>query len=178
MFACEQAGVVPDLLCLSKGLTGGYLPFAATLATEEIYSAFLSHERGRTFFHGHSYTGNALSCAVARASLALFAENRCLSRIAGLSRLFARRLERIAAMPGVAGARGLGALAVVELAAESGEGGYLDSRGPRLARAFLERGVLLRPLGNIVYFLPPYAITDDECHRVFDVVEEVLGGLP
>lgn len=178
MFACEHAGIAPDLLCLSKGLTGGYLPLAATLASEEIYAAFLSEERGRAFFHGHSYTANALACAVARASLALFAETNCLGRIAELQRLFARRLAVISALPGVARVRGIGALAVVELDAPAGdrESGYLDARGPRLAQEFLDRGVLLRPLGNIVYFLPPYAITDEECHRVFDVIEETLLG--
>jgi adenosylmethionine-8-amino-7-oxononanoate aminotransferase len=178
MFACEHAGVTPDLLCLSKGLTGGYLPLAATLASEEIYAAFLSDDRGRAFFHGHSYTANALACAVARASLALFAETQCLGRIAELSRLFAGRLALLGALPGVARVRGLGALAVVELepAAKDRESGYLDARGPRLAQEFLDRGVLLRPLGNVIYFLPPYTITDDECHRVFDIVEETLLG--
>lgn len=178
MFACEHAGVAPDLLCLSKGLTGGYLPLAATLASDEIYGAFLSEERGRAFFHGHSYTANALACAVARASLALFAETHCLGRVAELARLFARRLAVISALPGVARVRGLGALAVVELEAPPGdrESGYLDARGPRLAQEFLDRGVLLRPLGNVIYFLPPYVITDDECHRVFDAIEETLLG--
>ena len=178
MFACEHAGIAPDLLCLSKGLTGGYLPLAATLASEEIYAAFLSEERGRAFFHGHSYTANALACAVARASLELVAETQCLGRVAELQRLFARRLAVISALPGVARVRGLGALAVVELEPPRGdrESGYLDARGPRLAQEFLDRGVLLRPLGNVVYFLPPYAITDDECHRVFDVIEETLLG--
>ncbi len=178
MFACEHAGVAPDLLCLAKGLTGGYLPLAATLASEEIYAAFLSEERSRAFLHGHSYTANALACAVARASLALFAETTCLGRVAELSRLFARRLAVISALPGVARVRGLGGLAVVELEKPPGDrdSGYLDARGPRLAQEFLDRGVLLRPLGNVVYFLPPYAITDAECHRVFDVVEEVLLG--
>lgn len=178
MFACEHAGIAPDLLCLSKGLTGGYLPLAATLASEEIYAAFLSEERGRAFFHGHSYTANALACAVARASLALFDESRSLARVGELQRLFARRLAVISALPGVAGVRGLGGLAVVELEPPAGgrESGYLDARGPRLAQEFLDRGVLLRPLGNVVYFLPPYAITDEECHRVFDVIEETLLG--
>ncbi len=178
MFACEHAGIAPDLLCLSKGLTGGVLPLAATLATEEIYAAFLSEERGRAFFHGHSYTANALACAVARESLALFAGTRCLGRIAELQRLFAGRLAVISALPGVARVRGLGALAVVELEEPTGERGAsdLDARGPRLAQEFLDRGVLLRPIGNVVYFLPPYAITDDDCHRVFDVIEETLLG--
>ena len=178
VFACEHAGIAPDLLCLSKGLTGGYLPLAATLASEEIYSAFLSEDRGRAFFHGHSYTANALACAVARAGLELLSGSTGLGRVAQLQILFGRRLAVISTLPGVARVRGLGGLAVVELEPAAGgrETGYLDSRGPRLAQEFLDRGVLLRPLGNVIYFLPPYAITDEECHRVFDIIEETILG--
>jgi adenosylmethionine-8-amino-7-oxononanoate aminotransferase len=173
LFACEHGPVEPDLLCLSKALTGGYLPLAATLCSEEIYAAFLSEDRAKTFFHGHSYTGNALACAVALESLALFEEEDRLGRIAGLERLFAARLERLAAYPHVVEVRGVGGIAAVELAPGS-KGGYLDPLGPRLAAEFLERGVLLRPLGNVVYFLPPYVITDEEVGKVFDVIEETL----
>jgi adenosylmethionine-8-amino-7-oxononanoate aminotransferase len=177
LFACEHGPIEPDLLCVSKALTGGYLPLSATLASEEIYTAFLSEDRSRTFFHGHSYTGNALACAVALESLALFDEEDRLGRLARLERLFAERLERLRSHPRVAEVRGLGGLAVVELRPES-SGGYLDDVGPRLAAAFLDRGVLLRPLGNVIYFLPPYVITDEEAHGVFDVIEEVLAAIP
>lgn len=175
MFACERAGVVPDLLCLSKGLTGGFLPLAATLASEAVYAAFLDDDRARAFFHGHSYTANPIACAAALESLALLDEGRSLERVAGLERLFARRLARLAPHPAVGAVRGVGALAVVELAA--GGGGYLDPRGPRLARRLLESGVLLRPLGDVVYFLPPYCVTDAECEAVFDALEAALDGL-
>ncbi|GMU66222.1 MAG: adenosylmethionine--8-amino-7-oxononanoate aminotransferase BioA [Acidobacteriota bacterium] len=176
LFACEHAGVAPDLMCLSKGLTGGYLPLAATLATEAIHADFLSDDRGRAFFHGHSYTANPIACAAALASLELLDRDRSLGRVARLEALFARRLERIAALPGVASTRGLGALAVVELDAAPG-GGYLDPRGPLLARAMLERGILLRPLGDVVYLLPPYCATDGDCEAVFDALEEALPAL-
>lgn len=178
MFACEHAAIQPDLLCLANGLTAGCLPLGATLASDEIYAAFLSAERAGAFLHGHSYTANAIACAVARASLALFVETNALARIAELSRLFASRLALFSALPGVARVRGIGPLAVVELEPAPGEGesGYLDRRGPRLAQEFLERGVLLRPLGNVIYFLPPYVVSDDECHRVFDILEETLLG--
>jgi adenosylmethionine-8-amino-7-oxononanoate aminotransferase len=176
LFACEHGPVTPDILCLSKALTGGYLPFAATLATEEVYDAFLAGDRARTLFHGHSYTGNALSSAVALESLAVFDDERCLERVGRLERLFRERLDGLRRLPAVADARGIGAVAAVELTAPAGEGGYLDPRGPALARAFLERGILLRPLGNVLYFLPPYAITDAEAHRVFDAMEDVLRG--
>jgi len=173
MFACQHAGVEPDIICLSKALTGGYLPLAATLASEEIYQAFLSHDHSRTFFHGHSYTGNALACAVARENLSLFDENGSLGRVRELQQLFEERLDRLKEAPAVVEVRGIGALAVVELKPE-GKGGYLDQRGTAVARTLFERGILLRPLGNVLYFLPPYVITDEEAHRVFDVLEEVL----
>ncbi len=176
MFACEHADITPDLLCVSKALTGGYLPLAATLASEEIYSAFLSSDRSRTFFHGHSYTGNALACAVALESLALFDEEDRLNRIGEISALFSERLDHLAKHSRlgsrIAQVRALGGLAAIELVSE--RGGYLEPLGPRLAAAFLERGLLLRPLGNVLYFLPPYVITNDEIARGFDTIEEVL----
>jgi adenosylmethionine-8-amino-7-oxononanoate aminotransferase len=174
MFACEHAGVAPDLLCLSKGLTGGLLPLGATLASEAVFADFLSDDRARTFFHGHSYTANPIACAAARASLALLAETAALARVAALERLFAGRLRRLASLPAVAATRGIGALAVVELAAAGDGSGYLDPRGPRLQRALLDRGIFLRPLGDVVYFLPPYCVTDAECHQVFDALEQEL----
>jgi adenosylmethionine-8-amino-7-oxononanoate aminotransferase len=173
LFACEHGPIVPDILCLSKALTAGYLPFAATLASDEVYRSFLSEDRTRTLFHGHSYTGNALACAVALESLALFEEENRLGRVAELEQLFAGRLERLRDHPAVAEVRGIGAMAAVELRPER-EGGYLDDLGPRLYAEALARGVLLRPLGNILYVLPPLVITDEEAHRVFDVIEELV----
>ena len=173
LFACEHASVEPDIMCLSKGLTGGYLPLAATLVSEAIYEAFLSKDRKKTFFHGHSFTANALGCAVALESLALLDENKSLERVAELEQLFKKRLERLRSFSIVKEVRGIGGLAVMELVAEK-LSGYLDQRGPRLSEAFLNRGLLLRPLGNILYFLPPYVITNQEVHWAFDVIEEVL----
>lgn len=172
MFACEHGPIEPDIMCLSKAITGGYLPLAATLASEEIYEAFLSEDRAKTLFHGHSYTGNALACAVALESLALLDETGLL-RVQSLEKLFRERLARLESLPAVDEVRGIGGLAVAELGPEK-QSGYLDARGPEMAQAFLQRGVLLRPLGNVLYFLPPYAITDEEAHGVFDVIEEVL----
>ena len=175
MFACQHGPIEPDILCLSKALTGGYLPLAVTLASEDIYESFLSEDRRKTFFHGHSYTGNALACAVALESLSVLDETKSLDRVMELEGLFTKRLEQLKSLPVVEEVRGMGALGVVELSTQ-GQSGYLDERGPKLAQAFLERGILLRPLGNVLYFLPPYVITNEEVHSVFDAIEEVLAG--
>lgn len=172
-FACEHAGVAPDLLCVSKALTGGYLPLAATLATPAIYEAFLSDARGKALLHGHSFTANPLACAVALESLRLYDENRCLERVAALERRFARARGELGALPGVAATRGLGAMVAIELAPR-GAAGYLSELGPWLGARFLERDLLLRPLGDVIYFLPPYAISDDDVERVLAAIAEVV----
>jgi len=178
MFACEHAEVAPDIICLSKGLTAGYMPLAATAATEAIYESFLSDDRGRTFFHGHSYTANPLACAVGLASLDIFRDEDVLGRIARLEAQLRAGLEPLRELPWVGDVRVLGGVGVVELApAPGGAGGYFDEVGPRVARAFLDRGLLIRPLGNVVYFMPPYAITDDETAWALGEIAAVLGDL-
>jgi adenosylmethionine---8-amino-7-oxononanoate aminotransferase len=175
MFACEHAAVRPDLMCLSKALTAGYLPLAVTATTEAIYEAFLDDDRSKAFFHGHSYTANPLACAVALASLDLFRTEGTLGRIEALEKQFRTRLARIRGSGIVGDVRGIGGVAAIEL--ETATAGYLDDIGPRLARAFLERGILLRPLGNVLYFMPPYVITEKEVHWVFDQIDEVLDNI-
>jgi adenosylmethionine-8-amino-7-oxononanoate aminotransferase len=175
MFACEHAAITPDILCLSKALTAGYLPLAVTAATETIYEAFLDDDRSKAFFHGHSYTANPLGCAVAIASLKIFEEEGTLERVQTLELQFRQRLERLRNFPMVGDVRGIGGVAAIELITK--DGGYLDRIGPQLAKAFLDQGLLLRPLGNIVYFMPPYAITESEVEWAFDRMEEVLQSL-
>ena len=172
MFACEHAGVRPDIVCLSKALTAGYLPLGATAATETIYEAFLSEDRGKTFFHGHSYTANPLACAVGLASLDLFRENAVMDRVQALQRQLRVGLEPLRGRSCVGDVRVIGGIGIVEL--ESASAGYLDQIGPRLAAAFLERGLLLRPLGNVLYFMPPYVITDAEVAWVLEQISEVV----
>ncbi len=177
MFACEHAGISPDLICLSKALTAGYLPMGVTASTERIYEAFLSDDRRKTFFHGHSFTANPLACAVAIASLDLFEMEGSLARVHRLETLFQQKISYFKKMDRVGDARTLGGVFVLELESERGasnSGGYLESMGPKLAQEFLRRGLLLRPLGNVLYFMPPYAITDDEVHWVFEQIEDVL----
>ncbi len=171
MFACEHAGVSPDILCLSKALTAGYMPLGVTAATERIYEAFLSDDRAKTFFHGHSYTANPLACAVAVASLDLFEETNRLQSVTALERQLREGLEPLRALPNVGDVRVIGGVGAVELV---GDGGYLDQIGPRLAAEFLARGLLLRPLGNIVYFMPPYVITEAETAWAMQQIAEVV----
>jgi adenosylmethionine-8-amino-7-oxononanoate aminotransferase len=174
MFACEHAAVTPDIICLSKALTAGYMPMAVTAATNAIFEAFLSDDRTKTFFHGHSFTANPLACAVALASLDLMEEGNVLARIQRLERQMRDGLSPLAHVPSVADVRVLGGVGVVEL--RSG-GGYLDNIGPRLYQAFLERGILLRPLGNVLYFMPPYVISDADADWVIQQMGDVVKSL-
>jgi adenosylmethionine-8-amino-7-oxononanoate aminotransferase len=172
MFASEHAAVRPDLVCLSKALTAGYLPLGATAATERIYQAFLSEDRTKTFFHGHSYTANPLACAVGLASLDLFRENAVIERVQALECQLRAGLEPLRSLPCVGDIRVIGGVGIVEL--ESPSAGYLDHRGGDLSAAFLDRGLLLRPLGNVLYFMPPYVITESEVDWVLAQIAEVL----
>jgi adenosylmethionine-8-amino-7-oxononanoate aminotransferase len=179
MFACEHASVLPDIICLSKGLTAGYLPLAATCTTEAVYNAFLDDDRLKTFFHGHSYTANPLACAVALANLELFRTEGTLARVLALESHLSRRLARMSSFAHVGNVRVIGGVGVIELVADkatASAGGYLDRVGPPLAQEFLRRGILLRPLGNILYFMPPFVIAEPEVDWVLDQIEEVLAG--
>jgi len=172
MFACERAAVVPDLMCVAKGLTGGFLPLAATFATDRIHDAFTGGERARAFFHGHSYTANPIACAAANASLRIFESEPVFERIAAIDKVHAARLPECAAHPGVADVRHIGTIAAIELKVP--DAGYLSSLRPRLYKFYLSRGVLLRPLGNVVYILPPYVISPEQLNFVYDVIQDSL----
>jgi len=177
MFACEHAAVTPDIVCLSKALTAGYLPLAVTAVTNAVYDAFLSDDRARTFFHGHSFTANPLACAVALASLDLIEEGNVLARITRLECQLCEGLAPLVQTPMVGDVCVLGGVAAIELVsnkATKDAGGYLDQIGPRLYPAFLERGLLLRPLGNVLYFMPPYVITDAEVDWVIEQITDVV----
>ncbi|MDO7840811.1 adenosylmethionine--8-amino-7-oxononanoate transaminase [Sphingomonas immobilis] len=167
LLACEQAGVVPDILCLSKGLTGGSVPLAVTLASEPIYAAHLSDDRARMFFHSSSYTANPIACAAAAANLEIWREEPVAARIADLS---ARQAARLAALdhPRVVGKRQLGTIAALDIAVE--DEGYLSALGPRLSASFRAANVLLRPLGNTIYVMPPYCIDDADLDAVWAAI--------
>ena len=172
MFACDLAGVVPDLMCLSKGITGGFLAMGVTLCTDEVEAAFRSEDRLHTFYHGHSYTGNALACAAANASLQIFDDEPVFDRIATIARINAERLALLRELHQVGETRQIGTIGAIELRA--GDAGYLSAMRPKLYQFFLQRGILLRPLGNVVYVLPPYSISPEELHRVYDVIQEAI----
>lgn len=170
MWAVESAGVVPDLMCVAKGISGGYLPLAATLATEKVYAAFLApYEAMRTFFHGHTYTGNPLACAAGIASLDLFEKEGVLVRSEGRIARIAERLTAAAAHPKVAEVRQCGFLVGIELAPSRGKQyAWEERRGVRACLAAREKGVLLRPLGNVVVLNPPLSITEGEIDVLVD----------
>ncbi len=172
MFACERAGVVPDFMCVAKGLTGGFLPLAATLTTDRVHDAFIGKDRARAFFHGHSYTANPIACAAANANLEIFRTEPVFARIAEIEKVHAARLPLFAAHPSVMDVRSIGTVAAIELKVP--DAGYLSSLRPRLYEFFLNRGVLLRPLGNVVYILPPYVITPEQLAFVYDVIGDSL----
>ena len=175
MFACDLAAVTPELMCLSKGITGGFLPMGATLCSERVAAAFRSENRLHTFYHGHSYTGNALACAAANASLRIFDDEPVFDRIAAIAKIHAERLTQLKEYAVVGDARQVGTIGAIEL--RTNDAGYLSAMRPRLYAFFLERGVLLRPLGNVVYVLPPYVISPQELHRVWDVIVEAVEAL-
>ena len=179
LFACEQAGVVPDIMCLSKGLTGGAVPLAVTLATPPIYEAHYSQDRSQQFFHSSSYTANPIGCAAALANLDVWRDEPVLERIATLASRQAEGLASLAQVPGLINPRQCGTMIAVELA--SGDAGYLADVGPKLKAFFLERGLLLRPLGNTVYVMPPYCIGTEDLTAVHGAIAEaarVFTGLP
>lgn len=171
MFACQQEGVEPDMLCVAKGLTGGYLPLAATLASEELYSSFLGeHHEYKTFFHGHTYTGNPLACAAAIATLDVFEEEETLDHVADLSVLLGELLEPIAKLARVAEVRRRGLMVGIEL------GGFpLEARvGHQVTLAARRRGAIIRPLGDTVVLMPPLAISAAELRRLVEITAESI----
>jgi adenosylmethionine-8-amino-7-oxononanoate aminotransferase len=171
LLACEQAGVVPDILCLSKGLTGGAVPLAVTMATEPIFAAHYSSDRADMFFHSSSYTANPIACAAANANLAIWRDEPVPARIADLAKRQAAHLDRLRAHPGVTGARALGTITALEV---GGGEGYLSEAGPRLLAHFRDYDLLLRPLGNTVYVMPPFCIDDADLDRIYAAIALAL----
>jgi len=173
MFACEQAAIAPDFMCLSKGLTGGTLPLSAVLTTQRVYDAFYAeYSAGKAFLHSHSYTGNPLACRAAPETLNIFRDEPVLERNRALAAHLAKRLAALRDHPNVADVRQQGMIAAVELVADKATRRDFpaeERRGLRVYLHGLEHGALLRPLGNIIYFMPPYVVTEGEIDHLVDV---------
>jgi len=178
VFACEQAGISPDLMCLAKGLSGGVLPLAATLVTEEIYEAFLSDDRAKTFFHGHTFTANPIACAAGVASLEILKEEKTPDLLAAIGERLEDALREVAGEPWVKDLRRLGGIVAVEL--ESSNAGYHSNLGEKLRQLIAEHPVLLRPSGNVLYALTPSCLSDEEVdllgRAMVDIVRRVGDG--
>src|SRR3954466_11979962 len=171
MFACEQERVAPDFMCLGKGLTGGYLPLAATLTTERVYEGFLgSSEDGRTFFHGHTFTGSPLACAAAIASLDAFESEHTLLRLRPKIRLLGELLDEVATLPEVTEVRGRGFMVGIDL----GEHHPSLRLGHEVALEARQRGAIVRPLGDVVVLMPPLSISKADLRRLVDIVTESI----
>jgi adenosylmethionine-8-amino-7-oxononanoate aminotransferase len=158
MFACQHEGVTPDFLCLAKGITGGYLPLAATLTTQKVYDGFLfDYKELKTFFHGHTYTGNPLACAAALANLEVFKKERTLARLAPKIKFLAKSLKMFYNLPSVADVRQRGFMAGIEL-----KGRLEDRVGAKVCQQARKYGVILRPLSNVIVLMPPLSISVEE----------------
>jgi adenosylmethionine-8-amino-7-oxononanoate aminotransferase len=175
LFACEQANITPDVLCLAKGITGGALPLAATLCTAPIFEAHLSKERSKTFFHSSSYTANPLACAAAVANLEIWRREPVRERIVALGNRQATHLARFQGDKRFSHLRRIGTIAALDL--DVSDAGYLAQIGPKLYDFFMQRGVLLRPLGNTVYVMPPYCTTDAELDLIYDAIRAAADAL-
>ena len=178
MFACEQEKVVPDLMAVAKGITGGYLPLAATLTTEEIYRAFLGeHRELRTFFHGHTYTGNPLACAAAVANIDLFRKERTLQRLQPKIKLLAKGLAELKKLAHVGEVRQKGFMVGIELVKNrlTKEPYLLDERiGIRVVQECRRNGLIIRPLGNVIVLMPPLSLSPQELGQMLDIVHAAI----
>lgn len=175
MFACESANITPDFLVLSKGLTGGYLPLSVVLTTNEIYAKFYcDYSEHKAFLHSHSYTGNALACAAANATLDIFERDNVIEKNRETAKYMGSKLLKFKELKNIASIRQTGMICAVELK------GYepKDRIGLKVYQYGLDNGVLLRPLGDVVYFMPPYIITKDECDKMMDTAYEAIKRLP
>jgi len=175
LFACEQAGVTPDIGCYSKGLTGGSLPLAVTLCRADIFEAHYSTDRTRTFFHSSSYTANPIACAAAVANLEIWKSEPVMERIARVTALQSERLDRFRDDRRFANVRQIGTIAALDIVA--GDAGYMANIGPHIYQSFRGRDLLVRPLGNTIYVMPPYCSGSSELNLVYEAIGEIADGI-
>lgn len=170
-FACLKSQVEPDIICLSKGITGGFMPLSATVCSDDIYESFNSDEPIKTFWHGHSYTGNPLGCAAGVASWKLLLEND--QSFMEMEEAHLENFERLKDIPHLKNFRVKGTIAAMDIINEDGEG-YLNPIAQEIKKASLDLGYLIRPLGNVVYLMPPYCVTNDELNGIYDAIIELV----
>ncbi|MCK5563775.1 MAG: adenosylmethionine--8-amino-7-oxononanoate transaminase [Planctomycetes bacterium] len=178
MFACEHEGVRPDVMCLAKGITGGYLPLAATVTTNDIYDAFLGEaSECKTFYHGHTYTGNALGCAAAIASLELFEDNDIIASLGEKVELISERLGEIKGLPYVGDVRQCGMMAGIEIVKDKASGESFEYEkliGAKVCRAMREKGAMMRPLGDVIVLMPPVGVDVQLLGDLLDIIKEAI----
>ncbi len=172
MFACEQAKLTPDLLCLSKGLTGGFLPLGATLCSDDIYKAFYHKDKSKMFFHSSSFMGNPLSCAAANASLDIWENEPMLDRIEQIAKSHADAACQLSKRSDITNIRQKGSMLAMDIIVD--DAGYLSEIQPKLYNSFLSQNVLLRPLGNSIYVLPPYCSSEEDLQKIYDSINMAL----
>lgn len=173
LFACDQLTEQPDIVCLSKGLTGGTMALGVTTCTEKIYQAFWSDDKLKTFFHGHSYTANPIACTAGLASLDLLLKDECTQARQMIATHHAGFVKKLSTLPMVSNARSLGTVLAFEVA-NDGQSNYFHAQRDQFYQFFLDRGILLRPLGNTLYILPPYCVTVEQLQQVYDAIWELL----
>jgi adenosylmethionine-8-amino-7-oxononanoate aminotransferase len=180
MFASEHAGVSPDFMCVSKGITSGYLPLGVTITTDDVYSAFYDdYESNKTFFHGHTYTANPISCAAACASIDLFGTENTLENVSAINAALNAFLRDVKDHPLVGDTRSIGAVGAIELVKDKERKepfGMKERIGLEFYKAGLERNILLRPLGNVIYFFLPLCTRKEELNGIFEAASSVLCG--
>lgn len=175
MFASDYCTTKPDIICLSKGITGGFMPLGVTMCSTHMYEPYLTSDRTKTFFHGHSYTANPLACSAGIASLELFEQGNVWSDIHRISEQLVRAKSAFANHANVADVRLTGTILAIEIKSSEATG-YLNSVGESVAQFFHQRGIIIRPLGNVVYVLPPYCTTEDQLSVVLDAIAAFLNG--
>lgn len=176
MFACDHMEIAPDIFCLSKGLTAGYLPLGVTSCTSKIYHAFLEKDIYKTFYHGHSYTANPLACTAGLASLDIFRQDGYIDEIVRIVYKHQAFTHQLSQIPQVENVRQTGTILAFDIKNEEGTN-YFNSKRDLYYKAFLDKGILLRPLGNTIYILPPYCITNEQLDFIYQTILEVVRSL-
>lgn len=172
VFACEQAGITPDIMCMAKGLTGGLIPLAVTAASAAIYDAHFSEDRSKMFFHSSSFTANPIACAAANANLQIWRDEPVKERIDHIVKRHESFAHQLSEHPNISAIRQCGTILAFEI--DDASGNYMSTLGPQLLQFFAGRNVLLRPLGNTIYIMPPYCISDEQLSKIYRVIEEAI----